>query len=251
MSGPTASSGSSEFDRLRDALASDRQLRNELEAASLLTVETYNPSDRGVRFITGGIGEWILTMVAYAAGVIALPAGHNEDGVDLVEVLAQGRKLWSAKGSNASGGTFTISNGQGGSGSGLVHPTVFWSPGLPGYVYVDPEHHRGVVEAQILRSDAVVIQKSTIAEHANAFPQCVAEFLVPINPRTAKIDPSFEAVKILIEGGNFPRLRRILEDGSKSQATVVTQLRELTLMKEAGQLSQEQFDLAVAIVVNP
>ena len=251
MSGLPASSGSCEFDRLRDALAVDRQLRNELEAAALLTVETYNPSDRGVRFITGGIGEWILTMVAYAAGVLALPAGHNEDGVDLVEVLEQGRRLWSAKGSNSPRGTFTISNGQGGSGSGLIHPTVFWSPGLPGYVFVDPKLHREVVEAQIYRSDAVVIQKSAVAEHADSHPACVAEFLVPVNPRTAKRDPSFEAVKILIEGGNFPRLRRILEDGAKSESTVVSQLRELTLMKESGQLSQQQFDLAVAKVVTP
>ena len=58
-------SGSPEFDSLRGAFAVDPALRQETEWAYRLAVETYNPSDRGLRFITGGIGEWIVTLVAY------------------------------------------------------------------------------------------------------------------------------------------------------------------------------------------
>ena len=42
-------SGSEQFDNLRASLASDSQLRFEVEALLRLIVETYNPSDRGVR----------------------------------------------------------------------------------------------------------------------------------------------------------------------------------------------------------
>ena len=244
------SSGSPEFDRLRSVIATDRQLRNDLEAALLLIVETYNPSDRGVRFITGGIGEWILAFAAYAAGVVSMPAGHNEDGFDLMALIGRSRELWSAKGSNSRGGTFTITNGQGGPGVGFVHPTVFWSPDLPGFVYADPMVHRPVVVGQVQRRDATVIKKSVIAQHAAAHPECVAEIIVPDNPGTATKDPSFEAVKLLIEGGNFPRLRRMLDDSTKADPSVVGQLRELQAMLNSGLLTEAQYNAAVAKVTS-
>ena len=87
-------------------MAKDRQLRNEIESLMLLLVETYNPSDRGVRFITGGIGEWMLAFAAYSAGVLSMPAGHNANGFDLAGLLAEAKRLWSVKGSNRSGGRF-------------------------------------------------------------------------------------------------------------------------------------------------
>ena len=86
-------SGSIEFDLFRDRVRADRQLRVEIENLMLLVVETYNPSDRGVRFITGGIGEWMLTLAAYSAGVLSIPAGHNADGFDLQGVLSQTKSL--------------------------------------------------------------------------------------------------------------------------------------------------------------
>ena len=101
----SATSGSAEFDLLRDKVRSERQLRNDIENLMLLVVETYNPSDRGIRFITGAIGEWILALAAYSAGVISMPAGHNADGFDLRGVLSQSKSLWSAKGSNTRNST--------------------------------------------------------------------------------------------------------------------------------------------------
>jgi len=211
----------------------------------LLVVETYNPSDRGVRFITGAIGEWTLALAAYSAGVIAMPAGHNADGFDLQGVLSRSKSLWSAKGSNRSGGDFRISNGMDGPGSGLTQATVFWSPDLPGLVLVDPSIHKEVAEAQVQKKDSTVLQKPVVAAHARAHPECVIELKVPENPGTASFDPAFEALKVLINGGNFPRLRRMLDDASKVDSSLVRQLKDLQSMRSAGALTDEQYDAAV------
>lgn len=239
------SSGSSEFDQLREAMAKDRQLRNEIESLMLLLVETYNPSDRGVRFITGGIGEWMLAFAAYSAGVLSMPQGHNANGFDLVGLLAEAKRLWSVKGSNRSGGDFIISNGRNGPGAGFVEPTVFWSPDLPGMVFAAPDIHPDVTSGQRFLKDSTVIAKSVIATHAADHPECVIAVEVPENPGTATKDPAFEAVKLLVEGGNFPRLRRMLDDAAKVDSSMVSQLQALRAMREAGDLTDETYDAAV------
>lgn len=241
----SATSGSAEFDLLRDKVRADRQLFNDIENLMLLVVETYNPSDRGIRFITGAIGEWVLALAAYSAGVISLPAGHNADGYDLRGVLSQSKSLWSAKGSNSNSREFRITNGLGGAGAGFSHATIFWSPLLPGFVYVDPKLHLKVAAAQRATSDATVLPLSAVAEHSSAHPECVIELRIPMNPGTAKLDPAFEALKVLIIGGNFPRLRKMLEDASKVDSSFVDQLRALQEMRQSGQLSNEQYDAAV------
>lgn len=238
-------SGSSEFDQLRAAIASDRQLRNEIESLMLLLVETYNPSDRGVRFITGGIGEWMLAFAAYSAGVLSIPAGHNANGFDLQVMKAVAKGLWSVKGSNRSGGDFIISNGRNGPGTGFVEPTVFWSPDLPGMVFADPKLHPRVVAGQRLLKDSTVIAKTVISAHVEEHPECLAVVDVPENPGTATKDPAFEAVKLLVEGGNFPRLRRMLEEGQKADSSLVGQLQALRVMRDSGDLNDEAYEAAV------
>ncbi len=238
-------SGSAEFDLLREKVITDRQLRNDIENLMLLVVETYNPSDRGVRFITGGIGEWILALAAYSAGVVSMPAGHNADGFDLQGVLSQSRSLWSAKGSNSTSREFRISNGLGGAGAGFSHATVFWSPLLPGFVYVDPKLHVQVAAAEKKKSDATLLPLAAVAEHSRVHPECVIELMIPKNPGTASLDPAFEALKVLIARGNFPRLRKMLDDASKVDSSFVDQLRALQKMRQSGQLSDEQYDAAV------
>lgn len=246
MEGNITANGVTEFDLFRDAVRGDRQLRNEIENLMLLVVETYNPSDRGVRFITGGIGEWMLALAAYSAGILSIPAGHNADGFDLHSVLSQSKALWSAKGSNRSGGDFIISNGRNGPGSGLTQPTVFWSPELHGLVYVDPALHIEVASAQRQLKDSTVLTKAVVLQHALDHPECVIGLVVPENPGTASLDPAFEALKVLIQGGNFPRLRRMLDDASKAESSLVGQIRLLKEMQKAGDLTEEQYDAAIA-----
>lgn len=245
MQGVLGTSGSPEFDQLRTAISSDRQLRNEVESLMLLLVETYNPSDRGVRFITGGIGEWMLAFAAYSAGVLSMPAGHNANGFDLQGLLSRAKGLWSVKGSNRSGGDFIITNGRNGPGAGFVEPTVFWSPDLPGMVFAHPALHDSVVAGQRALKDSTVVSKHVIAAHAHEHPECVIAIEVPENPGTATKDPAFEAVKLLVEGGNFPRLRRMLEDAEKVDSSLVGQLQALRSMRDSGDLTDEAYSAAV------
>lgn len=241
------SSGSPQFDRLRDTFARDAALRQEVEWAFRLAVETYNPSDRGLRFIAGGIGEWVVTLAAYYAGVVTLPEGHNADHYDTRDLLAQAQALWSVKTSYDSRATykFRITNGQGGAGRGLVVPTVFLSPSLPGIVYVHPELHPELPAAQEPRGDSVVLGVPHIAAHAAARPECVIPFQMPVNPGAAIRDPGLEAVRLLVEGPQYPRLGTMFRDTERAPTTIVEQLKELTAMRSRGELSDEQFHAAV------
>jgi hypothetical protein len=112
-------------------------------------------------------------------------------------------------------------------------------------VYVDPKLHLKVAAAQRTTPDATLLPLSAVVEHSSEHPECVIELRIPVNPGTAKLDPGFEALKVLITGGNFPRLRKMLEDASKVDSSLVEQLRTLQGMRQSGQLSDEQYDAAV------
>jgi hypothetical protein len=239
-------SGSAEFDRLRTTFADDPALRQETEWAYRLAVETYNPSDRGLRFITGGIGEWIITLAAYRAGLVTLPDGHGADGHDTVDVLGRSRALWSVKTSYKRGGSFTITNGQGGAGAGLVVPTIFLSPDLPGIVLVDPDSHPEMVARVEFGKDSSKLVKAHVAAHAERRPECVIPLAMPVNPGAAVTDPALEAVKILVDNVNFPRLRTMFADIVALQdVSLVSQIRDLKQLLEDGTLDEAQYRAAV------
>jgi hypothetical protein len=246
MGKESATSGSTAWDQLRDAVAKEPQLRTEIEWLMRLSVETYNPSDRGVRFVTGSIGEWMVAFAAYAAEVLTLPDGHNANSHDLRGLLGQAKDLWSVKSSYSSGGSFGISNGRDGPGSGMVGPIIFWSPEFPGLVYVDPEIHADVKAAQVAKSDQMQLPKSVVLKHAKAHPECVIECKIPENPGTATRDPGFESVRLLVESGPFRRLRKMLDDVHEaSDSSVVAQLRQLQVMRDKGDLSPSLYEAAV------
>ena len=239
-------SGSLEFDRLRQSFKQDPGLRQETEWAYRLAVETYNPSDRGLRFITGAIGEWIITLAAYRSGQVTLPDGHGADGHDTVDVLGRARALWSVKTSYKSGGYFTITNGQGGPGAGLVVPTIFLSPGLPGIVLVHPGAHEDMVELVEFGKDSTKLSKAHLVTHAEARPECVIEFDIPVNPGSSVRDPALEAVKLLVDTVNFPRLRSMfVEIAARSDSSLVSQIRDLRRLLEDGTLDEPQYRAAI------
>lgn len=235
-----------QFERLRAAFAADPGLRQETEWAFRLAVEAYNPSDRGLRFITGGIGEWIVTLAAYKAGVVTLPEGHGADGHDTLDLLQRSRELWSVKTSYAVGGLFTITNGQGGPGAGLTVPTIFLAPALPGIVYAHPALHRYLVENQQEYKDSMKLDKKFIKVHADSNPHCVIPFHMPVNPGSTVRDPGLEAVRLLLDGPQFPRLSRMFrESRARADVSVVSQLVELEGMRHRGSLTDEQYRAAV------
>ena len=244
----SASSGSEAFDLLRTAFLSDPTLRTETEWAYRLAVETYNPSDRGLRFITGGIGEWIITLAAYRAGLVTLPDGHNADGHDTASVLAEAKGLWSVKTSYRKGGKFTITNGQGGPGLGLVVPTVFLSPDLPGIVYVNPETHPEMVGLVAWHKDSTSIAKADVAGFAVLHPECLIPFTMPENPGSAVKDPGLEAVRLIVDNSNFPRLRTMFVDVSKAAAedqSLIAQIQQAKKLHADGTLTDAQFDALI------
>jgi hypothetical protein len=239
--------GSFAWDKMRLAIMKDPGLRQEIEWLMLQSVSTYNPSDRGIRFIIGTIGEWLLAFAAYAAGVVTLPDGHNADGHDLRAALASSDAHWSVKSSYTRGGAFGTSNGLGsGAGLGMTAPTVFWSPEFPGMVYVDPSAHGGVKAAEVARGGQVQLAKSVVLQHALANPECVIECSIPDNPKTATRDPGFEAVKMLVSNGTFPKLQKMLIDGSpKQQTNIAEQIRELRSLRDAGDLNETAYENAI------
>lgn len=243
-------SGSPEFDQLRGAFFQDAALRQEVEWAFRLVVETYNPTDRGLRFIAGGIGEWVITLAAYHANVITLPDGHNADHYDTRALLAQAKELWSVKTSYDPnrGYKFRITNGQGGGGAGLIVATVFLSPVLPGIVYVNPEVHPEVAALQEPTKDSIQLGVKHVLAHAELRPECVIPFTMPVNPGAAIRDPGLEAVRVLVGGPQYPRLNKMFRDTDRAPTTIVEQIKELTKMLKAGELSQAAYEAAVLAV---
>jgi hypothetical protein len=240
-----------QFARLRLAFVSDPGLTQETEWAFRLAVEAYNPSDRGLRFITGGIGEWIVTLAAYNASIVTLPEGHGADGHDTLDLLSQARELWSVKTSYSSTGTFTITNGQGGPGAGLVVPTIFLAPGLPGIVYAHPELHPELVALQRAHTDSMKLDKAAVRAHGIAHPDCVIPFDMPTNPGSTVKDPGLEAVRLLLDGPQFPRLSAMFRDSkARADSSLVSQLRELEAMRSRGALTDDAYRDAVRRVTS-
>lgn len=239
----TGRSGSAEFDALKAKVDGDPQLRGELEAVMRLSVETYNPSDRGIRFITGAIGEWMIACAAYTAGVLSIPAGHNANGYDLQDLKKLARGLWSVKSSFTPGGSFIITNGRDGGGAGFVEPTIFSSPDLPGLVFAHPALHLEVLAGQVEKADSKQIPKAVIRAHATAHPECVINCAVPRNEGLGQRDPAFEAVRLLLADNiHFPRLGKMFADTKRLESSLVAELRELQAMRSAGDLTQAQYE---------
>lgn len=238
-----------QFDALKEAFVRDPALRQETEWAFRLAVETYNPSDRGLRFITGGIGEWIVALAAYQAGIVTLPEGHGADGHDIVDLIGQTRALWSVKTSYqafTNSGTFTISNGQGGYGAGFVIPTIFLAPGLPGIVYADPNVHRELADQLIYGKGETKLRKLAVKEHAAANPSCVIALEMPVNPGSALKDPALEAVRLMLDGPQFPRLSTMFKDvAARADRGLISQLQALVVMRDAGDLTEDDYRAAV------
>jgi len=238
-------SGSKEFDLIRDALASDRNLRDELESALRVNLARVNPTDRANRFGSGAAVEWILASLAYSAGVITAPAGHNANGFDLVDLRDQSKSLWSVKNTTKKS-DFRLSNGMGGAGKGFADPTIMLSPNLPGLVFAEPTIHLDLVAQVKMVDDATILPFKAVLEHATQNPECVAICKMPVNPGTGTYDPWMSYVSELLESANYPKLSKLFQESKPSQASVVEDALKLARMKEDGQITQQQFDALVS-----
>lgn len=239
------SSGSRAFDALRDALARNPPLRQEVEAALDLNVRRVNPSDRANRFGSGAAVEWILAAVAYAADVLAVPGGHNANGFDLRDLRRDARGLWSVKNQTKSG-EWRISNGLGGAGGGFVDPTIFVSPSLPGLAFADPAIHTDLASKVVVKSDAVTLPARAVIEHAREHPECVAPCAMPKNPGTGTDDPWMDYVESLLSADRFPQLSRLFVAARPVSSTLTDELQRLILLRDRGSITAEQFDMMIS-----
>ncbi|MDT0184321.1 SHOCT domain-containing protein [Microbacterium sp. ARD31] len=240
-----SSSGSADFDKLRDYMAKDRSLRNEVRDSLFAMTESINVSDRGSRFVAGGTVEWILASACYAAGVIAIPQGHNANGFDLTGVSALVKGLFSVKSSLSPTSAFRITNGINGAGKGFVEPTIFLHKRLGGMVFADPATHTDLASKADQKADAVVLSLKAIIEHAQQHPECVIDLEIPYNKGRGTYDPALSFAKTLITEGNYPNLKRLFEEVKPKGSTISEEISKLQQMRDDGVLTQDQFERAV------
>ena len=166
------SSGSLEFDKLRDHLATNPTVRKEMENAFAFLLARANPSDRAARFVVGGAVEWIVAAAAWSAKVLTVPGGHNANGFDLTDLLNQAKGLWSVKfGSQKRPSDWRLTNGLGGAGKGFVDPTIFVHKRLGGLLYVDPATNPAIVSQVVNDGDASKLAFKVTEDFAAAFSQ--------------------------------------------------------------------------------
>lgn len=249
MANKATSSGSPEFDKLRDKMSTDRALRNEVRDAIYALTEKINVSDRGSRFVAGGTIEWIVAAACYATGVVAIPDGHDADGFDLTGVSAAVKGLFSVKSSLSKTSAFRITNGINGAGKGFVEPTIFLHKRLGGMVFADPKRHTKLTSQAQTKADAVVLSLKTIIEHAEQHPECVIPLEIPYNQGRGTYDPSREFARELLEGGtNYPNLSRLFKLKDKG-SSVPEQIEKLKRYRDEGVLTDAQFAKAVDAVL--
>ena len=244
-----ASSGSPDFDALRAALASDDNLREELEAALRANVNRIDPTDRANRFGSGAAVEWIIAAVAYQAGTLSVPGGHNADGFDLQALRDRVRGLWSVKNTTKASG-FRLTNGMSGAGRGFTEPVILLSPALPGLTFASPEVHPQIAAAVQQKDDHTFLPLRDVLRHAEEHPECVAPIRMPINPKTGRDDPWMDYVKSLLEPQRFPRLSKLFLDATPPQRSLATEIVELAKLRDAGTLTEAQFEAAIARVTS-
>lgn len=237
-----------DWDRLRQAFAADPGLRQELEMYGRIVVENFNPSGRAARFVYGALCEWGLALAGFAAGLLALPDGHDADGHDLRGVVEQQRGLWSVKASASTSPAydFILQNFR----AGVAEPppfhfpvTVFMHPVLPGITMVDPDRHPNVVAAVETRRDCRVLPLRVLVDHTDAHPECVIPFQQPGNPGGAGQDDvtGLDLVRGVVDSIHFTRLKMMFQQAAAAEAgDIVTRVRDVQQMIQAGVVTQEQ-----------
>lgn len=241
------SSGSAEFDALRDHLLGNREVRREVEFAFSALLTAANPTDRGLRFLFGNGAEWIMAAAAWSAGVLAAPAGHNANGFDLADLLASAKGMWSVKASaSISTGDVRLKNFMGdGSGAAWTEPTLFVGPYLRGAVFVDPSLHHDVSGRVRRSSDALVLGGGVVKMFASAHSENFVPFDVAVNQGGSANDP-YAFVKSLLKPEHFPVLSRPFRESEPVRdSSMVEEIRRLVELRDQGVLEDALFKRAL------
>lgn len=247
-----ATSGSPEFDKLKEHLQTNPTVLGEVQQAFSALVNAANPKDRGARFLYGGGAEWILASAAWSAGILSAPAGHNQNGFDLADLLEKAEGLWSIKASaSTSPREIHLRNYDTDAGRqrGWTDPTIFVAAYLGGALYVDPRMHTSVSDKVFVKDGALRLKWKPLTEFRDNNPDNFVEIHIENSDNALPYDGASFAQSIL-EPKHFPHLSKpFLAAAPTSTATLVDAIANLAALKEAGALTEEQFQQALANVL--
>ena len=222
---------------------SQPDLRNEFELAFASIAAKHHPSDRAERFVFGGACEWLLAIAAWKAGVQALPAGHAQNGFDLMQFKGAVQGLWSLKSSASynSNSPINLRNNISSSNSAANaiydHPTVFMGPYLPGITYVDFTNNQSLAAKIVYDKDAAKIKSKDILEYATQHPDHVIPVHLTAVANGSTIDSNLKLVANVLTSGTYPLLGGTV-DILQRYSEKITVLREL---HASGSLSDSDF----------
>lgn len=246
------SSGSPEFDRLKQHLEANPKVRTEVEFAFSSLLAKANPSDRGLRFLFGNGAEWIMAAAAWSAGVLTAPSGHNANGFDLTDLMEQNRSLWSVKASASNKASQIRLINFMGSGTNAVwnEPTLFVSPYLGGAVLIDPSQDTAMADEARRSADALILPGAVPKRYAEAHPANFIAFEVAINEGASSND-QYAFIKSVIEPAHFPNLSRpFVESEPPARSGIAEEIVKLSALRDSGMLTTEQFGKAVDRLVS-
>lgn len=233
-----------QFKILKQGIETSPALREEFELAFAAIASKHHPSDRAERFVFGGACEWLLAVTAWKAGVKVLPAGHGQNGFDLMQFKGAMQGLWSLKSSAsyASNSPINLRNNISANdkavGAVYDHPTVFMGPYLPGITYVDFNVATDLAEAISYDKDAAKLKAKLVQRYAEEHP----EFVIPVNlsaeSNVSNVDSNLKLVANVLTSGTYPLLGQSV-DVLQKYSEKITVLREL---HEAGSLSDADFN---------
>jgi hypothetical protein len=233
----------SQFKILKKSMDSRADLRSEFELAFAAIASKHHPSDRAERFVFGGACEWLLAITAWKAGVKALPAGHAQNGFDLMQFKGAIQGLWSLKSSAAYGSNSpinlrnNISSSTKAAGAIYDHPTVFMGPYLPGITYVDFKSTPSLAAKIVYDKDAAKIKSKEILDFANKNPDLVIPVKLIAIANASTVDSNLKLVANVLTSGTYPLLGGTV-DILQKYSEKITVLREL---HASGSLSEAEF----------
>ena len=234
----------SQFNILKDSMGSREELRTEFELAFAAIASKHHPSDRAERFVFGGACEWLLAITAWKAGVKALPAGHAQNGFDLMQFKGAIQGLWSLKSSAAYGSNSpinlrnNISSSTKAASAIYDHPTVFMGPYLPGITYVDFKNTPSLASKIVYDKDAAKIKSKEILDFAIKNPELVIPVKLIAVANASTVDSNLKLVANVLTSGTYPLLGGTV-DILQKYSEKITVLREL---HATGSLSDAEFE---------
>ncbi len=232
-----------QFQVLKAGIESQPALRNEFELAFAALASKHHPSERAERFVFGGICEWLLAITAWKAGVRALPAGHGQNGFDLMQFRDAMQGLWSLKSSASRvlSGSINLRNNASSTskGTGAVYdkPTIFMGPYLPGITYVDFKVATSMAAAIVYDKDAAKLKTKAVLDYAIAHPDLVIPVKLSAVKTASEVDANLKIVAKILESGTYPLLKptvELLQD-------YTLEIKYLRKQHDEGIISDENF----------